>query len=94
MLIFLTSLAVVPLTGKVEISTTYNIDTKQPTEKVLEKNNGDACCKLQDGNIPENQWKNAHYYLWKDFTSAYTDLYVLKWSLWWALATGGFLQVI
>jgi hypothetical protein len=94
MLIFLISVAAVPLTVTVEISTTYNIETKRPTENTLERNNCDASCKLQDGNIPENQRKNAYYYLWKDFTSAYTNLYVLKWSFWWALATCGFLQVI
>jgi len=94
MLIFVISVAVVPLTGRVEISSTYNSETKRPTENTLERNNFDACCKLQDDNLPKNQWKNAHYYLWKDFTSAYTNLYVLKWSFWWALATCGFLQVI
>jgi len=94
MLIFLISVAVVPLTGTVEISTTYNIETKRPIEDTLQRDNFDVGCKLQDGNLPENQWKNAHYYLWKDFTSAYTNLYVLKWSFWWALATCGFLQVI
>lgn len=39
-----------------------------------------------------NRWKTAYYYLWKDFTSAYTNLYVVKWSFWWALSTCGFLQ--
>ncbi|PNF28260.1 Thiamine transporter 2 [Cryptotermes secundus] len=41
-----------------------------------------------------NRWKIAYYYLWKDFTSAYTNTYVVKWSCWWALATCGFLQVL
>lgn len=86
--------AVVPLTGTVEISTSNKIETKQPTENTLKRNSCDPSCKLQDGNITKNCWKNAHYYLWKDFTSAYTNLYVLKWSVWWALATSGFLQVI
>jgi hypothetical protein len=94
MLIFLISVAAVPLTGTIKISTTYNIETKRSTEKTLETNKCDMGYKLQDGNIPRNQWKNAHYYLWKDFISAYTNLYVLKWSFWWALATSGFLQVI
>lgn len=40
-----------------------------------------------------NRWKTAYYYLWKDFTSAYTNPYVVKWSFWWALSTCGFLQV-
>jgi hypothetical protein len=39
-----------------------------------------------------NRWKIAYYYLWKDFTTAYTNIYVIKWSFWWALATCGFLQ--
>jgi hypothetical protein len=39
-----------------------------------------------------NRWKIAYYYLWKDFTSAYTNIYVVKWTFWWALATCGFLQ--
>jgi hypothetical protein len=39
-----------------------------------------------------NRWKIAYYYLWKDFTAAYTNPYVVKWSFWWALATCGFLQ--
>lgn len=90
----LTEESVVPLTGTVEISTTYNIETKRPIEDTLQRDNFDVGCKLQDGNLPENQWKNAHYYLWKDFTSAYTNLYVLKWSFWWALATCGFLQCL
>lgn len=41
-----------------------------------------------------NRWKIAYYYLWKDFTSAYTNPYVVKWSFWWALSTCGFLQVL
>jgi thiamine transporter 2/3 len=94
MWIFIISVAVVPLTGTVEISTAYKIETMQPTENTLERNVCDPACKLQDGNITKIRWKNAYYYLWKDFTFAYTNLYVLKWSLWWALATTGFLQVI
>lgn len=35
----------------------------------------------------------AFQLLWKDFLHAYTDKYVLKWSIWWALATCGYLQV-
>jgi len=41
-----------------------------------------------------NRWKTAYYYLWKDFTSAYTNPYVVKWSFWFALSTCGFLQVL
>lgn len=30
----------------------------------------------------------------KDFTTAFSDTYTLKWSLWWAFATCGFFQVV
>lgn len=32
--------------------------------------------------------------LWEDFTTAFSDAYTLKWSLWWAFATCGFFQVV
>ncbi|XP_065218297.1 thiamine transporter 1-like isoform X2 [Planococcus citri] len=32
--------------------------------------------------------------LWADFKHAYTNLYVLKWSIWWAIATCGYNQVM
>lgn len=38
--------------------------------------------------------KNAYALLWKHFVQAYTNYRVIKWSIWWALATCGYLQVI
>ncbi|XP_015119877.1 thiamine transporter 2 [Diachasma alloeum] len=38
--------------------------------------------------------KTAYYLLWKDFLKAYTSFHVLKWSLWWAAASCGYLQVL
>ncbi|XP_046742650.1 thiamine transporter 2-like isoform X2 [Diprion similis] len=38
--------------------------------------------------------KNAYYLLWNDFLSAYSNFYVLKWSIWWSFATCGYTQVI
>ncbi|KAL7306080.1 hypothetical protein TKK_0001536 [Trichogramma kaykai] len=38
--------------------------------------------------------KHAYYLLWEDFIKAYTNRHVVKWSLWWAFATCGYLQVI
>ncbi|XP_011497226.1 PREDICTED: thiamine transporter 1-like [Ceratosolen solmsi marchali] len=38
--------------------------------------------------------KLAYYLLWEDFVKAYTNTHVIKWSLWWAFATCGYLQVI
>ncbi|XP_033209623.1 thiamine transporter 1 isoform X2 [Belonocnema kinseyi] len=37
--------------------------------------------------------KNAYLLLWKDFLRAYTNIHVAKWSLWWAFATCGYVQV-
>ncbi|KAB7504510.1 Thiamine transporter 1 [Armadillidium nasatum] len=31
--------------------------------------------------------KQAFYLLWLDFRDAYTNIYLLKWSIWWAFAT-------
>lgn len=36
----------------------------------------------------------VHRLLWEDFTTAFSDAYTLKWSLWWAFATCGFFQVV
>lgn len=38
--------------------------------------------------------RNAYALLWKHFVQAYTNYRVIKWSIWWALATCGYLQVI
>ncbi|GAB1864141.1 Thiamine transporter 2 [Camponotus japonicus] len=38
--------------------------------------------------------KNAYALLWKHFLQAYIDYRVVKWSIWWALATCGYLQII
>ncbi|KAK0163219.1 hypothetical protein PV327_006924 [Microctonus hyperodae] len=38
--------------------------------------------------------KHAYYLLWQDFLKAYTNIDVLKWSLWWAAASCGYLQVL
>ncbi|CAG5097559.1 Similar to Slc19a2: Thiamine transporter 1 (Mus musculus) [Cotesia congregata] len=38
--------------------------------------------------------KRAYYLLWKDFVKAFTNLYIVKWSLWWTLASCGYLQVL
>lgn len=35
----------------------------------------------------------AYRYLWNDFISAYSNWYVVKWSLWWAVAACGCMQV-
>jgi len=39
------------------------------------------------------KWSNAYRMLWIDFKLAYSNSYVLKWSIWWAVATGGYYQI-
>lgn len=36
----------------------------------------------------------AMKHLWTDFVTAFTNSYVIKWALWWALATCGYWQVL
>jgi len=43
--------------------------------------------------IREFSWKRASKLLWKHFVSSYSDIEVVQWSLWWALAVCGALQV-
>jgi thiamine transporter 2/3 len=93
-MIFLVLISVVPLTGSIEIATNSTVETKEPNQHISRVNVCDHGSRLKDSKRIVSGCKNAHYYLWKDFTSAYTNLYVLKWSFWWALATCGFLQVI
>ncbi|KAJ9581497.1 hypothetical protein L9F63_023323, partial [Diploptera punctata] len=68
----------IPLTNSSDVKDTYS--------------SSDAHYENKIGFV--TRWKNAHHYLWRDFKIAYTNLYVLKWSLWWALATCGFLQCL
>ncbi|CAL8104091.1 unnamed protein product [Orchesella dallaii] len=36
----------------------------------------------------------AYRLLWADFTTAYSNPYIVKWSVWWAISSAGFLQII
>lgn len=38
--------------------------------------------------------RKAYALLWRHFVQAYTNDRVAKWSVWWALATCGYLQII
>lgn len=42
---------------------------------------------------PTFSGRNALHLLWTHFYDSYTDWKVLQWSLWWALAMCGFMQV-
>jgi thiamine transporter 2/3 len=37
--------------------------------------------------------KRAYGMLWHDFKKSYSNAHVLKWSVWWAIASAGFVQV-
>lgn len=43
---------------------------------------------------PEFSWQRAYQLLWQHFLEAYTNPVVVQWSLWWALAMAGYLQVV
>lgn len=52
--------------------------------------------KLSSSSEPSffSKIRQAYHLLWDDFIRAFTNNHVVKWSLWWAFATCGYLQVI
>ncbi|XP_075211891.1 thiamine transporter 1-like isoform X2 [Lycorma delicatula] len=56
----------------------------------------DGSIKIENVNEKKQhgKYKAALFRLWSDFKHAYTNPYVIKWSLWWALATCGYQQVM
>ncbi|XP_043283991.1 thiamine transporter 1 isoform X2 [Venturia canescens] len=70
---------------------TENLNEDSKLKNLPEFFSFDAVCKRSkfSKNI-----KRAYAYLWRDFVSAFTNCHVVKWSLWWAFATCGYLQVI
>lgn len=67
--------------------TLSNIDVK------LEQESGSQAITSKSKNILL-KLKEAYAYLWKDFLKAFTNSHVVKWSLWWAFATCGYVQVL
>ncbi|ODM97712.1 Thiamine transporter 2, partial [Orchesella cincta] len=52
---------------------------------------------ISDANNSPNftdRLKRAYRMLWADFTKAYSNPYIVKWSVWWAISSAGFLQTI
>lgn len=43
--------------------------------------------------LMKNKYKSAFTLMKQHFKQIYTNMYVMKWSFWWALATCGFIQV-
>lgn len=48
----------------------------------------------QAEDVKQQQTPSAWLFLWEDFKSAYSNIYMLKWSVWCAIATSGNLLVI
>ncbi|XP_015174418.1 PREDICTED: thiamine transporter 1-like [Polistes dominula] len=81
-----------------------NIQSSSSTDnvKTLEDNNCQMLnLKKKLNNNPEvinvnsrsSKIKHAYALLWKHFVNAYTHGDVVKWSMWWALSTCGYLQI-
>jgi hypothetical protein len=73
-----------------ELSQNPYVEVTESTSHVVQTH-GTSTLQNSQARL-NNRWKIAYYYLWKDFKSAYTNPYVVKWSFWFALSTCGFLQ--
>ncbi|KAK0421045.1 hypothetical protein QR680_015038 [Steinernema hermaphroditum] len=59
-------------------------------------NNDAAACEDITEQQPETYWQFAKWrvsYLWQDAKQVYSDMFMVKWSLWWALTMCGWLQI-
>jgi len=65
------------------------------SEKTEEDQESPNSVQGESGNVstPQSSIVNAYHLLWEDFRSAFTNPYLLKWSIWWAFALCGSLQV-
>ena len=78
---------VVPLTIPKEA---HNEPTNKP-----EYSAGSTQPSLASASHSKSKAKTSVYrLLWEDFTTAFSESYTRKWSLWWAFATCGFFQVV
>ncbi|GAB1865589.1 Thiamine transporter 2 [Camponotus japonicus] len=65
----------------------FDYQTTEPTEY--------RCIATSNTEISQfRKIKNAYALLWRHFLQAYTNYRVVKLSIWWALATCGYLQVL
>ncbi|XP_042216080.1 thiamine transporter 1-like isoform X2 [Homarus americanus] len=65
-------------------------------QQYLTTNEGESSVRLTDINSKESlhaKITKVAGFVWNDFKSAYTNKYLLKWSIWWAFATCGNYQV-
>jgi thiamine transporter 2/3 len=90
--------------GKVHESITNNqLLVQLETPKGLHSHHDEVQCSknliqtlssVDDSSENKKSTKSVLRLLWKDFITAFSDNYTLKWSLWWAFATCGFFQVV
>lgn len=50
---------------------------------------------IQDFDLPCDKFEQPSGFnqIWEDFLHAFSNMYVVKWSIWWALTQCGYLQV-
>ena len=81
--------------GCVSVAFLLSLQLPKVNESIYFYRNDEKCI---DGPLPKlsvsERIKLAYPILWMDFKQAYTNTYVLKWSIWWAIATAGHLQVV
>lgn len=73
-------------------------DAVQPIESPSHTNSIESGQKGMGATIaqeasPKFSCQRASYVLWTHFTTSYSNSTVVVWSIWWALAMAGFLQV-
>ncbi|XP_062303245.1 thiamine transporter 1 [Osmerus eperlanus] len=72
-----------------------HLDKAEDTERVpLKINDLVMVTKTSDGDNSSNSLVDVLRILWKDFLQCYSCPTLLAWSVWWALATCGYFQVI
>ncbi|XP_073972041.1 folate transporter 1-like isoform X2 [Rhodnius prolixus] len=73
----------------------YFNKTEQPeTAAVVDSHSTDNLYHQNYRNVSQNKIIGGFQLLWIDFKTAFTNLYVVKWAFWWALATCGYYQIL
>ncbi|CAL1678513.1 unnamed protein product [Lasius platythorax] len=75
------------------VSISDDEEGKEPFDYQLTESTKCRCFAVSGMSLLRNI-KNAYALLWKHFLQAYTNFRVAKWSIWWSLATCGYLQII
>ncbi len=79
----------------VQLETPKGLHSPHDRDEVqCSKNLIQTLSSVDDSSENRKSTKSVHRLLWKDFITAFSDNYTLKWSLWWAFATCGFFQVV